>query len=181
MVRRIVALAGADESLIEHVTDRPGHDRRYSLSSDKVRALGWEPRVRLDDGLAGTVDWYRDNACVVGADPLGRVPRVLRAPVRARAGRRPGRVSGVQLRPDEPASGTAAPLDSARAPGNSLRSGATSSLGTVVERDDAGEQERDRGQDGDDDLAHLLGGRGFQSRHHIARGHHRGFDRSGRG
>jgi dTDP-glucose 4,6-dehydratase len=61
-VRRIVALAGADESLIEHVTDRAGHDRRYSLSSDKVRALGWEPSVRLDDGLASTVDWYRDNA-----------------------------------------------------------------------------------------------------------------------
>ncbi len=62
VVRRIVALAGADRSLIEHVTDRPGHDRRYSLSSDKVRALGWEARVRLDEGLASTVDWYRDNA-----------------------------------------------------------------------------------------------------------------------
>ena len=62
VVRRIIALAGADESLIEYVTDRPGHDRRYSLSSDKVRALGWEPRVRLDEGLERTVAWYRDNA-----------------------------------------------------------------------------------------------------------------------
>jgi dTDP-glucose 4,6-dehydratase len=62
VVRRIVQLAGADESLIEYVTDRPGHDRRYSLASDKIRAeLGWEPQVRFDDGIARTVDWYRDN------------------------------------------------------------------------------------------------------------------------
>jgi dTDP-glucose 4,6-dehydratase len=62
VVRRIVALTGRDESLIEHVTDRPGHDLRYSLSSDKIRALGWGHRVRFDDGLAETVDWYRENA-----------------------------------------------------------------------------------------------------------------------
>jgi dTDP-glucose 4,6-dehydratase len=61
LVRRLIALTGADESLIEHVTDRPGHDRRYSLSSDKVRALGWAPRTSLDGGLERTVDWYRDN------------------------------------------------------------------------------------------------------------------------
>ena len=61
LVRRLIELTGADESLIEHVTDRPGHDRRYSLSSDKVRALGWEPRTSLDGGLERTVDWYRDN------------------------------------------------------------------------------------------------------------------------
>jgi dTDP-glucose 4,6-dehydratase len=62
VVRRIVELAGAGESSIEHVTDRPGHDRRYSLSSEKVRALGWEPRVRFAEGLEQTVAWYRDNA-----------------------------------------------------------------------------------------------------------------------
>jgi dTDP-glucose 4,6-dehydratase len=62
VVRRILALTGRDESLIEHVTDRPGHDRRYSLSSDKLRdELGWEAQVRFEDGLARTVDWYRDN------------------------------------------------------------------------------------------------------------------------
>ena len=61
VVRRILALAGADESLIEYVTDRPGHDRRYSLSSEKLRALGWSARTRFEDGLAATVDWYRDN------------------------------------------------------------------------------------------------------------------------
>ena len=61
LVRRLIELTGADESLIEYVTDRPGHDRRYSLSSDKVRALGWEPLTSLDGGLERTVDWYRDN------------------------------------------------------------------------------------------------------------------------
>jgi dTDP-glucose 4,6-dehydratase len=62
VVTRIVALTGAEESQIEHVTDRPGHDRRYSLSSQKVRALGWSPRVRFDEGLEQTVAWYRENA-----------------------------------------------------------------------------------------------------------------------
>jgi len=62
VVKRIVELAGASESQIEHVSDRPGHDRRYSLSSEKVRALGWTPRVRFEDGLAETVAWYRENA-----------------------------------------------------------------------------------------------------------------------
>lgn len=61
VVRRIIELTGADESLIEYVTDRPGHDRRYSLSSAKLRALGWEPRTRFDEGLARTVNWYREN------------------------------------------------------------------------------------------------------------------------
>jgi dTDP-glucose 4,6-dehydratase len=62
VVRRILAHTDRDESLIEFVTDRPGHDRRYSLSSDKVRALGWEPQMRFDEGLERTVAWYRDNA-----------------------------------------------------------------------------------------------------------------------
>jgi dTDP-glucose 4,6-dehydratase len=62
VVKRILSLTGRDESLIEYVTDRPGHDRRYSLSSDKLRGLGWEPRVRFAEGLAQTVDWYRENA-----------------------------------------------------------------------------------------------------------------------
>jgi dTDP-glucose 4,6-dehydratase len=62
VVRRILALTEGDESLIEHVTDRPGHDRRYSLSSDKLREeLGWTAQVRFDEGLRRTVEWYRDN------------------------------------------------------------------------------------------------------------------------
>jgi dTDP-glucose 4,6-dehydratase len=62
VVTRILELAGADQSLIEYVTDRPGHDRRYSLSSDKLAGLGWRARTRFADGLAQTVSWYRDNA-----------------------------------------------------------------------------------------------------------------------
>jgi dTDP-glucose 4,6-dehydratase len=62
VVRRIVELTGAAEEQIEHVTDRPGHDRRYSLSSEKVRALGWSPRVAFDEGLERTVAWYRENS-----------------------------------------------------------------------------------------------------------------------
>ena len=61
VVRRILELCGRDEALIELVPDRLGHDRRYSLSSDRVRALGWEPRTRFDNGLQDTVRWYRDN------------------------------------------------------------------------------------------------------------------------
>jgi dTDP-glucose 4,6-dehydratase len=62
VVRRILGLTDRDETLIEHVTDRPGHDRRYSLSSEKLRSeTGWEPQVRFAEGLERTVEWYRDN------------------------------------------------------------------------------------------------------------------------
>jgi len=61
VVNKIIEYTGQDESLIEYVTDRPGHDRRYSLASEKVRALGWEAQVRFSEGLKLTVDWYRDN------------------------------------------------------------------------------------------------------------------------
>ena len=62
VVRRILELTGRDESLIEYVTDRPGHDRRYSLASEKLRSeLGWTPAVDFDEGLRRTVEWYRDN------------------------------------------------------------------------------------------------------------------------
>jgi dTDP-glucose 4,6-dehydratase len=61
-VRRILELTGRDAALIEHVADRPGHDRRYSLSSDRARSeLGWEPEVGFQEGLRRTVRWYRDN------------------------------------------------------------------------------------------------------------------------
>jgi dTDP-glucose 4,6-dehydratase len=62
VVRRILELCGRDESLIAYVTDRPGHDRRYSLGSEKVRALGWSAATRFEQGLERTVNWYRDNA-----------------------------------------------------------------------------------------------------------------------
>ena len=62
VVRRILELCRRDDSLIEHVEDRLGHDRRYSLSSEKLSAeLGWEPATGFDQGLESTVAWYRDN------------------------------------------------------------------------------------------------------------------------
>lgn len=61
VVKRILELAGRDESLIEHVRDRPGHDRRYSLSSERVRGLGWEASTSFEEGIERTVTWYREN------------------------------------------------------------------------------------------------------------------------
>jgi dTDP-glucose 4,6-dehydratase len=62
VVKRVIELTGAEESLIEYVKDRPGHDRRYSLGSDKIREqLGWEAEVRFAEGLERTVEWYREN------------------------------------------------------------------------------------------------------------------------
>jgi dTDP-glucose 4,6-dehydratase len=61
VVRRILALTDRDESLIEYVKDRPGHDRRYSLSAARLEALGWKAAVRFDEGLERTVGWYREN------------------------------------------------------------------------------------------------------------------------
>jgi dTDP-glucose 4,6-dehydratase len=62
VVKRILSLSGQDESLIEYVTDRKGHDRRYSLSSQKIREeLGWQAQTHFEQGLAQTVQWYRDN------------------------------------------------------------------------------------------------------------------------
>jgi dTDP-glucose 4,6-dehydratase len=61
VVKGILQHTGNDESLIEYVSDRPGHDRRYSLGSEKVRALGWEPRVHFTEGLERTVAWYRER------------------------------------------------------------------------------------------------------------------------
>jgi dTDP-glucose 4,6-dehydratase len=58
---RLVALCGRDESAIEYVTDRLGHDRRYSIDTGKVEALGWRPGHHLGDALEATVAWYRDN------------------------------------------------------------------------------------------------------------------------
>jgi dTDP-glucose 4,6-dehydratase len=61
LTEKILALLGADESMIEYVEDRLGHDRRYSIDTSKVEALGWSPRRKLDEALAATVQWYRDN------------------------------------------------------------------------------------------------------------------------
>ena len=58
---KILELLGKDESMIEHVPDRKGHDFRYSLDFGKLRDLGWKPAYSFDDALAATVAWYAEN------------------------------------------------------------------------------------------------------------------------
>jgi dTDP-glucose 4,6-dehydratase len=57
----ILDLTGAEPSLLRRVEDRPGHDRRYSLDTAKLRALGWTPETGFEAGMRATVEWYRDN------------------------------------------------------------------------------------------------------------------------
>jgi dTDP-glucose 4,6-dehydratase len=62
VAEQIVELTGADPKLLQHVDDRPGHDRRYSLSCEKAKQeLGWEPIVSFADGIEQTVAWYQAN------------------------------------------------------------------------------------------------------------------------
>ena len=61
VVQRILKLTGADPSLVKHVDDRAGHDRRYALHDSKLRALGWGPEHTFEAGLEATVQWYREN------------------------------------------------------------------------------------------------------------------------
>jgi dTDP-glucose 4,6-dehydratase len=62
ITRFILDAMGADESSIKYVEDRKGHDLRYSVDWTKInRELGYEPRVKFEDGLSQTIQWYRDN------------------------------------------------------------------------------------------------------------------------
>jgi len=61
LVSRLLELMGLGDDRIDHVTDRLGHDRRYSISIAKAEALGWSPDRQLDDALAATVEWYQAN------------------------------------------------------------------------------------------------------------------------
>ncbi|MYH71947.1 MAG: dTDP-glucose 4,6-dehydratase [Acidimicrobiia bacterium] len=61
LAARLLALCGRDDSFIQPVADRPGHDRRYSVDTAKIQKLGWRPVREMDEALAATVAWYRDN------------------------------------------------------------------------------------------------------------------------
>jgi len=63
ILESILELMGKDKNSYEHVNDRPGHDQRYAIDSTKLRTkLGWEPKyTNLQEGLAATIDWYRNN------------------------------------------------------------------------------------------------------------------------
>ncbi len=60
-VRLLLERLGKPWSLVRHVEDRPGHDRRYAMDGSRIAALGWRPRVTFEDGLAQTVDWFVAN------------------------------------------------------------------------------------------------------------------------
>lgn len=61
VARQITRLLGKSEDVIKLVKDRPGHDRRYALDCQKIRKLGWVPRVSFEEGLRRTVEWYRQH------------------------------------------------------------------------------------------------------------------------
>jgi dTDP-glucose 4,6-dehydratase len=61
IARSIVRLLNKPESLIKFVKDRLGHDKRYALACDKIHSLGWRPEKDFEEGLASTVEWYREN------------------------------------------------------------------------------------------------------------------------
>jgi len=61
LTRKILKFLGKDEDLIQFVKDRPGHDKRYSLDCEKIKALGCQPRYGFERALKETIDWYKDN------------------------------------------------------------------------------------------------------------------------
>ena len=61
ITKLILKYTGKSESLMKYVTDRPGHDRRYSLDCSKLKSIGWQPQVPFEDGLRETAEWYMQN------------------------------------------------------------------------------------------------------------------------
>jgi dTDP-glucose 4,6-dehydratase len=62
IAKKLLEILGEDDSMIEYVTDRPGHDRRYAIDFSKIkRELGWQPEVTLEVGLTKTVEWFQEN------------------------------------------------------------------------------------------------------------------------
>ena len=61
ITKKILKMLGKDDSMIEYVKDRPGHDFRYSLDCSKLTKLGWKPEHEFDDALYDTVRWYVEN------------------------------------------------------------------------------------------------------------------------
>ena len=86
MVEILLDELGKPASLIQHVEDRPGHDRRYCLNVDKLKALGWQPRHTHEEAIRQTVRWYVGQRMVVAQDQVGRVQGILSEAVRPAEG-----------------------------------------------------------------------------------------------
>jgi dTDP-glucose 4,6-dehydratase len=72
IARTVLRLTGKPETLLSHVQDRPGHDRRYALSCTKIRSqLGWRPEIPQEDGLRQTIEWYKENSAWVAKVSAG--------------------------------------------------------------------------------------------------------------
>ncbi|PIZ99033.1 MAG: dTDP-glucose 4,6-dehydratase [Candidatus Komeilibacteria bacterium CG_4_10_14_0_2_um_filter_37_10] len=61
MAKLILQLLNKDESYINYIADRPGHDWRYAINNDKIKALGWQPQIELTPGITNLIQWYQDN------------------------------------------------------------------------------------------------------------------------
>jgi dTDP-glucose 4,6-dehydratase len=88
VVHQVLTLTGKPESLIEYVPDRPGHDRRYALSSEKLmRETGWQPVMNFETGLALSIEWYRSNPVRLGRVRSGAYRTYYESNYSNRAGR----------------------------------------------------------------------------------------------
>jgi dTDP-glucose 4,6-dehydratase len=62
VIKKIIHALGFEEDVIDYVTDRPGHDRRYAINAAKIkRELGWKSKYSFEEGLNLTIDWYKNN------------------------------------------------------------------------------------------------------------------------
>ena len=79
IVRNILSQINADESLIKHVSDRPGHDRRYAMGYEKANSvLGWKPEIDWATGLSETIEWYRLNTAWTDSITSGQYKEYIR-------------------------------------------------------------------------------------------------------
>ena len=61
LTKRLLNSMGKDDSMLQYIKDRPGHDRRYAVDSSKIRDMGWKPSLTFEEGLEKTINWYKEN------------------------------------------------------------------------------------------------------------------------
>jgi len=61
ITKLLLAELNKNDSFIDYVKDRPGHDRRYAIDATKLRVLGWSPKMNFNDGIKQTIEWYKNN------------------------------------------------------------------------------------------------------------------------